>query len=133
MSRSSKAQRAKQKDRASVSAANGDAAAAAPADDDCAGAAAAVVACNDVDDTDGALDSTAADAEDADVRSSRDTASDVCTRSDSASHMIKRDSSSKYAQESACSAALLSAGKMNLMLGGRLCARKERRVKKSVK
>jgi hypothetical protein len=47
--------------------------------------------------------------------------------------VISSDSNSKYAQESACSAALLSAGTLNAVLGGKLRTRRERRPRKSAK
>jgi hypothetical protein len=66
-------------------------------------------------------------------RNSNDAASGVCTRSVIASHVISSDSNSKYAHESACSAALLSAGTLNVVLGGKLRTRRERRARKSAK
>lgn len=120
MSRSSKAQRARQKDRASVAAGGGGAADAEPKTDDCAETAAVDVGSVDIDDTEGVLDCAKGDTDGAEERSNRDTASDVCTRSESASHIIRSDSNSKYDQDSACNPALLSAGRLNLMLVGKL-------------
>ena len=114
MSRSSKVQRVKQKDRASVATAEGG---AAP-EETCADVSAADVVLDDRDDDEGVLDSAADDKLEA--RSSSDTDSDVCTRSDRASHIIRSDSNSKYAQDCAWRPAFLSSGVLNLMLGGKL-------------
>jgi hypothetical protein len=123
----------KQQDRASQSGADD-----AEAADDDAGAA-------DVDDDDDeekedeevaeedGNSAAAADGVVEEERSSSVAASAVCTRSDSASHIINSDSNSKYAHASIGKANFLSAGTLNLTLGGRLWDRRARRERKSGK